>query len=229
MLDAAARDEDGGAGLPPLADADAARTAAPRHRLPLRRSGRPRGEDRSPASIASPHASYTVHSTIDPPLQRAVEEALQEGPVAIRAQHRPCPVRWRRGESLRRPSSRSRPTGKHTDTRPSWQQALANARLPLYDVHWTPAVVVERPGGKKGDAWRVGLADGRIVPLSDGRRGRSASSRSTTSSSSSVVEGKDKGRRAPSCGCVRRCRAWSSCWRTRPAASSRCRAASPIR
>ena len=39
-------------------------------------------------------------------------------------------------------------------------------RLPLYDVHWTPAVVVEKGGGKKGgDAIRVGLLDGRILPL----------------------------------------------------------------
>jgi membrane carboxypeptidase/penicillin-binding protein len=34
-------------------------------------------------------------------------------------------------------------------------------------VHWTPAIVVEKPGGgKKNEAWRVGLADGRILPLS---------------------------------------------------------------
>jgi len=52
------------------------------------------------------------------------------------------------------------------DKRPSWRRALANAQLPLYDVHWTPAVVVEKPGGKKGEAWRVGLADGSILPLS---------------------------------------------------------------
>ena len=39
----------------------------------------------------------------------------------------------------------------NTDRRPFWQQALANARLPLYDVHWMPAAVVARPGGKRGD------------------------------------------------------------------------------
>jgi penicillin-binding protein 1A len=32
-------------------------------------------------------------------------------------------------------------------------------------VHWTPAVVLENPTGKKGETWRVGLADGRILPL----------------------------------------------------------------
>ena len=33
---------------------------------------------------------------------------------------------------------------------PPWQQALEKARLPLYDVHWTPAVVVEKPGRQEG-------------------------------------------------------------------------------
>ena len=55
----------------------------------------------------------------------------------------------------------------NTDRRPFWQQALASARLPLYDVHWMPAAVVARPGGKRGDGWRAGLADGRILPLID--------------------------------------------------------------
>ena len=32
-------------------------------------------------------------------------------------------------------------------------------------MHWTPALVLEKPSGKKGEAWRVGLADGRILPL----------------------------------------------------------------
>jgi len=47
---------------------------------------------------------------------------------------------------------------------PAWQQALQSAHLPLYDVHWPAAVVVAMPGGKNAGI-RVGLADGRIVPL----------------------------------------------------------------
>src|SRR5262249_2560511 len=39
------------------------------------------------------------------------------------------------------------------------------ARLPLYDVHWTAAVVVEKPSGKKNESWKVGFADGRVLPL----------------------------------------------------------------
>src|SRR5262249_50692886 len=57
---------------------------------------------------------------------------------------------------------------KATDQRPPWQQALTSAHLPLYDVHWIPAVVVERPGNNQGQRWRVGLMDGRVVPLSLG-------------------------------------------------------------
>ena len=64
-------------------------------------------------------------------------------------------------ESVKRPISQF----EAGDKRPLWQQALANARLALYDVHWTPAVVVEKPTGKKGEAWRVGLADGRVLPF----------------------------------------------------------------
>ena len=57
---------------------------------------------------------------------------------------------------------------------PAWQQALAKVHLPLYDVHWAPAVILK--SGKRGDeALRVGLADGRILPLliSGGRIRRS--------------------------------------------------------
>jgi hypothetical protein len=66
--------------------------------------------------------------------------------------------------------------GAGTSGIPAWQQALKDVRLPLYDVHWTPAVIVQKGDPKKGDSTiRVGLPDGRIVPLtsagSDARRG----------------------------------------------------------
>jgi penicillin-binding protein 1A len=109
--------------------------------------------------------SYTVRSTIDPHLQRAVEEALQEG--LSRYERGAGRVQFLGAEAnLAAAVQKIEAGGKRTDKRPYWQQALAEARLPLYDVHWTPAAVVERPGAKRGDAWRVGLADGRILPLS---------------------------------------------------------------
>src|SRR5215471_9246642 len=109
--------------------------------------------------------SYTVRSTISPQLQRAVEEALQEG--LSRYERSAGRVQFRGAEAnLSQAVLRIEADKKAGDKRPAWQRALANARLPLYDVHWTPAIVLEKPTGKKGEAWRVGLADGRILPLS---------------------------------------------------------------
>jgi penicillin-binding protein 1A len=57
-----------------------------------------------------------------------------------------------------------------SDSKPAWQQALEAARPPLYDVHWTSAIMLWTGGNL-----RVGLADGRVLPLSSagaaGRRG----------------------------------------------------------
>src|SRR6478672_9408750 len=109
--------------------------------------------------------SYTVRSTINPQLQRAVEAALQEG--LSRYERSTGRVQFRAAEaSLAQAVQRLEADKKTGDKRPAWQRALTNARLPLYDVHWTPAIVVEKPAGKKGEAWRVGLTDGRVLPLS---------------------------------------------------------------
>src|SRR5215831_10256837 len=57
--------------------------------------------------------------------------------------------------------------------KPAWQQALEAAHLPLYDVHWSTAIVLSNGSDRNGV--RVGLRDGRVVPLSSaglaGRRG----------------------------------------------------------
>src|SRR6187200_3429884 len=110
--------------------------------------------------------SYTVRSTINPQLQRAVETTLQEG--LSRYERGASRVQFVSAEAkLGKAVERVEAARKPGDRRPPWQQALASARLPLYDVHWTPAIVVEKPGGgKKNEAWRVGLADGRILPFS---------------------------------------------------------------
>jgi penicillin-binding protein 1A len=109
--------------------------------------------------------TYTVHSTIVPPLQRAAEEALQEG--LWRYERDAGRLQFRGAEvNLAQAMQRIETAASGGSPKPAWQQALAGARLPLYDVHWTPAVVLERPGGRRSDSWRVGLADGRIVPLS---------------------------------------------------------------
>jgi penicillin-binding protein 1A len=51
--------------------------------------------------------------------------------------------------------------------KPTWQVALQNARLPLYDVHWTEAIVIDVGRGKGSNgAMRVGTKDGTTLPLS---------------------------------------------------------------
>jgi penicillin-binding protein 1A len=111
--------------------------------------------------------SYTVHSTLNAQLQRDTETALQEGLAhyELAAGH----IQFRGPEANIADAVQKLSANNQTGTpagSPLWQQALAAVRLPLYDVHWTPAVVVQKGGGKKGDdAIRVGLADGRILPL----------------------------------------------------------------
>jgi penicillin-binding protein 1A len=108
--------------------------------------------------------SYTVRSTINPQLQRAVESALQEG--LSRYERGAGRVQFRTAEASLSQAVQQEADTKRGDKRPPWQRALAKARLPLYDVHWTPAIVVEKPTGKKAETWRVGLTDGRILPFS---------------------------------------------------------------
>src|SRR5882757_6440527 len=109
--------------------------------------------------------SYTIRSTINSQLQRAVEESLQEG--LFRYESGAGRMEFRGAEAnLGQAIQRIEAEKKSTNERPSWQQALISARLPLYDVHWKPAVVVEKPSGKRGQAWRVGLTDVRIMSLS---------------------------------------------------------------
>lgn len=105
---------------------------------------------------------YTVHSTINSALQRETEAALQEG--LARYEIAAGRVQFHGPEANLADAVRKLTAGKTTGATPPWQQVLQAVRLPLYDVHWTPAVVVQKDG--KGDGTiRVGLRDGRIVPL----------------------------------------------------------------
>jgi penicillin-binding protein 1A len=111
---------------------------------------------------------YTVHSTINAALQRDTEAALQEGLAHYeiasgRMQfHGP---EANIADAVQELSAEKRNDSTGTAAMPAWQQALQSLRLPLYDVHWEQAVVIQK-GGKRGDdTIRVGLADGRILPL----------------------------------------------------------------
>jgi membrane carboxypeptidase/penicillin-binding protein len=116
---------------------------------------------------------YTVHSTINASVQRVAESALQEGLAhyeiaAGRVQFRGPEANIADAMQKLNAAKPSDATGNApaAPPMPGWQQALQAVHLPLYDVHWEPAVVLDR-GGKRGDGpIRVGLSDGRVMPLS---------------------------------------------------------------
>ena len=106
--------------------------------------------------------SYTVHSTIDAQLQRDTEAALQE--ALARYERSADRVKFQGAEANLADAIQLLPDQQAST--PPWQQPLRAVHLPLYDVHWTPAVIVQPGDGKKDEgAIRVGLPDGRIVPL----------------------------------------------------------------
>jgi membrane carboxypeptidase/penicillin-binding protein len=133
------------------------------------------GREAKSAGVADLTAqSYTVHSTINAALQRDTEAALQEGLALYEiAAGR---VQYQGPEANIADAVQKLGTAKETGApaatpaampgaMPAWQQALAAVHLPLYDVHWQTAVVLDK-GGKRGDGViRVGLTDGRVVPL----------------------------------------------------------------
>jgi membrane carboxypeptidase/penicillin-binding protein len=147
-------------------------------------------------------STYTIRTTIDPALQRATETALQDGLAryelatgrfrlgepegnlsAAIARLKPVPSGEETVATLPAPSSgsasasapprkgKSGPAAAPTaiaGRKPDWLRALEGWRAPLYDVHWPVGVVVDaRPA-----ALKVGLRDGRILPLQAWREGR---------------------------------------------------------
>ena len=105
--------------------------------------------------------AFVIRSTLDARIQQATESALQEGLA-----------------SYERSAGRARfegPEGnlgdrikelRGTGDVPQWRQALTSARLPLYDVQWPAAVILDKADtkGRPAGLW-AGLADGRVVQL----------------------------------------------------------------
>jgi penicillin-binding protein 1A len=115
--------------------------------------------------------SYTVRSTINLKLHRAVETALQEGLARYelsknRAEYKGPEMNLGEAVMRARTEQSTRAQRRGRVVMPVWQIALQRAQLPLYDVRWPPAVVLERRPGNGGHLLiRVGLRDGRIMPL----------------------------------------------------------------
>ena len=112
--------------------------------------------------------AYTVHATIHPQLQEAAEAALQEG--LSRYERTTGRVDFQGAESnLASEVARAATEAAGDQDKPAWQRALEGARLPLYDLHWPAAIVIEEASGRNARTVRVGLADGQVLPLSLGR------------------------------------------------------------
>ncbi len=107
--------------------------------------------------------SYTIRSTVNPALQRATETALQDGLTRYEMNHGRVVFQGAEANlssAVRRQEAREQNEGAP----PAWQKVLARAHLMLYDVHWTPAIIIDL-ANKKTRGPRVGLADGRTLPL----------------------------------------------------------------
>jgi len=107
-------------------------------------------------------SSYTVHATINPALQRVTEAALQEG--LARYEINTGRSKFEGAEANISDAVRLA-AAEPKLVEPAWLAALKTTRLPLYDVHWESAIVLDNTRGKRGDAITVGLTDGRILPL----------------------------------------------------------------
>jgi penicillin-binding protein 1A len=120
--------------------------------------------DGIPSLTAEP---FTVRSTINGALQREAEAALQEG--LARYEIDAGRVKFRGPEANISDTIQKLMLGRQSDAPdalPAWQQALQAVKLPLSDVHWEPAVILDKGGGKRGDGnIRVGIRDGRVLPL----------------------------------------------------------------
>jgi penicillin-binding protein 1A len=118
------------------------------------------------------NATYTIHSTIYPELQSATEAALQEGLAQYELNSGRVDFQGPEAnltDAIKQLDAARAPTIAAAPPKPSWQQALQALRLPLRDVHWPLAVVIDKPGAKKNsDGLRVGLADGRVLALRTG-------------------------------------------------------------
>ena len=119
------------------------------------------------------NAAYTIRSTIYPDLQAATEAALQEGLAQYeissgRVSFQGPEANLAEAVGQIAAARASAPATAAAPLQPDWQQALVAAHLPLRDVHWTPAVVIDKPGPKRNGETHVGLADGRVLPLRTG-------------------------------------------------------------
>ena len=147
-VDHRAADERGGG--EPSSTSSPNNRRAPRHRLPPGRRGRPRGargrrhqqpDRQRPITCARPSARAC--NAPPRPRCRTGWRATSRTPAASSSSGAETNI----GDAIRKLEAerRANPANQANQAKPSWQVALEQVRMPLYDVHWTRAVVVETP------------------------------------------------------------------------------------
>ena len=124
---------------------DPGESRAARYRLSFRRRGQPRSQGgRRNRQSHSRHLCGAHHH----PARTATggRDGAAGRPGKLRTHQRAQPRSTMPRSIWRPPSAASRARPPPGPAKPAWQRALENARLPLYDVHWTPAIIVDLRG-----------------------------------------------------------------------------------
>jgi penicillin-binding protein 1A len=106
--------------------------------------------------------AYVIRSTLDARIQQAAESALQEGLFSYERSMDRAKFKGPETNLGERINAQYRSAAPDM---PRWQQVLASARLPLYDIQWPAAVVLDKADKPRSGGLWAGIADGRIVEL----------------------------------------------------------------
>ena len=219
---------------PPACRASCLRAAAARRPASISSTIWCARRSRWSASDALTAQSYTVRSTIIPKLQRATEAALQDGLARYERKTGRAEFQRRRDQSRRRGPASSPRTPRPTGPR----SRSGRSRCSRCGCRSTTCI------GRRRWSWSASRSEdgGEIDPRRPARRPYRAADRAGGAATRAQAQAQRRDLRQGRRGLegqaatpraelrVRpRCRARRWCWRTRPAASSRWSAASPIR
>ena len=106
--------------------------------------------------------AFVIRSTLDARIQQAAESALQEGLASYERSAGRARFEGPEGNLGERIKELAVQPGTCRDG----GRRSTSARLPLYDVQWPAAVILDKADtkGRPAGLW-VGLADGRMVEL----------------------------------------------------------------
>ena len=148
------------------------------YRILLCRSSAAARRGRLPASTASRPLPMSCTRPLIRPCSRPPRQRSAGGARTLRAERRPPAIQGAEanlGDGRQGASRLQARCG--CGCNPAWRQALEAARLPLYDVQWSPAVVVAKGRNERtaANVLKVGLRRRPVLPLSCRMRRRARS------------------------------------------------------